>query len=312
MNSMTLQLLAVPLALAIATPALAAEKASAPSPWLNSQITKSALKSGHVTANGVSYYYQVHGKGGRRRAEPLLLLHGGLGQIEMFGPNLTALAKGRQVIGVDLQGHGRSSLGDREISLVDMGDDMATVLKSLGYSKVDVMGYSMGGGVAFQLAAQHPESVRRLVLVSAGFSQDGFYPEMLPMQAAVGAAMAEQMKGTPMYESYMALSPRPQDFPKLLDRMGALMRKPYDWSDDVKKLTMPTLLVFGDSDMFQPEHMVKFYQLLGGGLKDAGWQREHMARNRLAILPDVTHYEMGLAPALAATVIPFLDKAEKK
>ena len=87
MNSTTLQLLAAPLALAIATPAFAAEKASAPSPWLNSQITKSALKSGHVTANGVSYYYQVHGKGGRRHAEPLLLLHGGLGQIEMFGPN---------------------------------------------------------------------------------------------------------------------------------------------------------------------------------------------------------------------------------
>jgi pimeloyl-ACP methyl ester carboxylesterase len=308
----TLQLLAAPLALAIATPALAAEKASAPSPWMNSQITQSALKSGHVTANGVSYYYQVHGKGGRGQAEPLLLLHGGLGQIEMFGPNLTALARGRQVVGVDLQGHGRSSLGDREISLVDMGDDMAAVLKSLGYQKVDVMGYSMGGGVAFRFAVQHPDMVRRLVLVSAGFAQDGFHPELLPMQAAVGAATAEQMKGTPMYESYMALSPRPQDFPKLLDRMGALMRKPYDWSADVKKLTMPTLLVFGDSDMFRPEHEVKFYQLLGGGLKDAGWQREHMSKNRLAILPDVTHYEMGMAPALAATVMPFLDKVEGK
>ena len=312
MKATALQLLAAPLALAIATPALAAEKASASSPWMNSEITQSALKSGHVTANGVSYYYQVHGKGGRGQAEPLLLLHGGLGQIEMFGPNLTALAQGRQVIGVDLQGHGRSSLGDREISLVDMGDDMAAVLKSLGYQKVDVMGYSMGGGVAFRFAVQHPDMVRRLVLVSAGFAQDGFYPEMLPMQAAVGAAMAEQMKGTPMYESYMALSPRPQDFPKLLDRMGALMRKPYDWSADVKKLTMPTLLVFGDSDMFRPEHEVKFYQLLGGGLTDAGWQREHMSKNRLAILPNVTHYEMGMAPALAATVMPFLDKVEGK
>jgi pimeloyl-ACP methyl ester carboxylesterase len=312
MKATTVQLLAAPLALVIATAALAAEKASASSPWMNSQITQSALKSGRVTANRVSYYYQVHGKGGRGRAEPLLLLHGGLGQIEMFGPNLTALARGRQVVGVDLQGHGRSSLGDREISLVDMGDDMAAVLKSLGYQKVDVMGYSMGGGVAFRFAVQHPDMVRRLVLVSAGFAQDGFYPELLPMQAAVGAAMAEQMKGTPMYESYMALSPRPQDFPKLLDRMGALMRKPYDWSADVKKLTMPTLLVFGDSDMFRPEHEVKFYQLLGGGLNDAGWQREHMSKNRLAILPDVTHYEMGMAPALAATVMPFLDKVEGK
>src|SRR6059036_264849 len=139
----------------------------------------------YADVNGIKLYYEIHGAG-----RPLVLLHGGLGAIEMFGPNLTALAKGRQVIGVDLQGHGRSSLGEREISLVDMGDDMATVLKSLGYSKVDVMGYSMGGGVAFQLAAQHPEMVRRLVLVSAGFSQDGFYPEMLPQQAALSAAMA--------------------------------------------------------------------------------------------------------------------------
>src|SRR2546430_13723057 len=114
----------------------------------------------YADVNGIKLYYETHGTG-----KPLILLHGGLGATPMFGPNLTALAKGRQVIGVDLQGHGRSSLGDREISLVEMGDDMATVLKSLGYSKLDVMGYSMGGGVAFQLAAQHPEMVRRLVLV---------------------------------------------------------------------------------------------------------------------------------------------------
>ena len=81
------------------------------------------------------------------------------------------------------------------------------------------------------------------------------------------------------------------------------MRKPYDWSEDVKKLTMPVMLVYGDSDMFRPEHEVKFYQLLGGGLKDAGWQRENMAKNRLAILPNVTHYEMGLAPAMARKVV---------
>src|SRR6185295_4233040 len=116
-------------------------------------------KSGHAAVNGVNYYYAVYGRG-----EPLLLLHGGLGQIEMFGPNLTKLAQSRQVIGVDLQGHGRTALGNREISLVDMGNDMAGVLKKLGYDKVDVLGYSMGAGVAFQFAAQHPVMVRRLVL----------------------------------------------------------------------------------------------------------------------------------------------------
>jgi pimeloyl-ACP methyl ester carboxylesterase len=149
--------------------------------------------------------------------------------------------------------------------------------------------------------------VRRLVLVSAGFSQDGFYPEMLPMQAQVGAPMAEAMKDTPMYKSYVAVAPHPEDFPKLLDRMGALMRKPYNWAEDVKKIKMPTMLVYGDSDMFRPEHIVEFYHLLGGGLKDARWKREHMSKNRLAIIPDVTHYEMFMAPQLVTTVRPFLD-----
>jgi pimeloyl-ACP methyl ester carboxylesterase len=259
-------------------------------------------KSGHIPVNGVNYYYAVYGKG-----EPLLLLHGGLGQIEMFGPNLAALAKGREVIGIDLHGHGRTDLGTRDINLVEMGNDIAGVVKKLGYQKVDVLGYSLGGGVAFQVAAQHPELVRRLVLVSTVYGTDGFYPEMLPQQAAVSAAMMPQMKETPMYKSYIAIAPHPEDFPKLLDKMGAYMRKSYDWSSEVKKLTMPTLLVYGDSDMIRPEHITKFYQLLGGGLKDAGWQREHMAQNRLAIIPNVTHYEMGVAPQMVETALPFLN-----
>ncbi len=110
-----------------------------------------------------------------------------------------------------------------------------------------------------------------------------------------------------MYRSYAAIAPRPEDFPRLLDRMGELMRRPYDWREDVKTLRMPVMLVFGDSDMFRLEHVIEFYQLLGGGQRDAGWMREHMARNRLAILPDLTHYELFSAPALATTVLPFLN-----
>jgi pimeloyl-ACP methyl ester carboxylesterase len=259
-------------------------------------------KSGHIPANGVNYYYAVYGKG-----EPLLLLHGGLGQIEMFGPNLALLAQTREVIGVDLHGHGRTDLGNRAINLIDIGEDLAAIVKKLGYQKVDVMGYSFGGGAAFRLAAQHPELVRRLVVVSAGMAQDQFFPEMLPQQAAVGSAMFEQMKQTPMYQSYAAVAPHPEDFPKLLDRMGEYMRKPYDWSADVKKLTMPTMLVYGDSDMMRPEHIVKFYQLLGGGLKDAGWQREHMSQNRLAIIPNKTHYDIFIGTEVTETALPFLN-----
>ena len=265
-------------------------------------MTDANLQSGYVAANGLNYYYEIHGEG-----EPLLLLHGGLGNTGMFEPGLPQLAQGRCVIAVDLHGHGRTALGERPISLVDMGDDMAVIVRELGYENVDVLGYSLGGGVALRFAVQHPGMVRRLALVSAGFSQDGFYPEMLPQQAAVGAAMAEMMKDTPMYQSYIAVAPKPEEFPKLLDRMGEWMRTPYDWSEDVKKLELPVMLVYGDSDMFRPEHVVEFYQLLGGGLRDAGWQREHMSQNRLAILPDVTHYEMFLSPRLPETVLPFLN-----
>lgn len=262
----------------------------------------SDVRSGYVEVNGLNYYYEIIGEG-----EPLLLLHGGLMQFGMFRPILPSFTEGRQVIGVDLQGHGHTALGDRPISLIDMGDDMAAILKRLGYTQVDVMGYSLGGGVAFQLAVQHPEMVRRLVLVSTPFAQEGFFSEMLPQQAQVGAAMAESLKETPMYKSYVAVAPHPEDFPKLLDRMGEYMRKPYNWAEDVKKLTMRVMLVYGDSDMIRPEHIVQFYHLLGGGLRDAGWQREYMSQNRLAILPDLTHYEMFLSPQLAETVLPFLN-----
>ena len=269
---------------------------------LTTMALAAPTKSGHLDVNGVNYYYELHGTG-----EPLLLLHGGMGSIDMFGPLLPALAKSRQVIAVDMHGHGRTALGDRAWSLEAMGDDMAAIVKKLGHEQVDVMGYSMGGGVAFRMAVQQPESVRRLVIVSAGYSDEGYYPELREMQNAVGAAMAEQMKETPMYTSYMKVAPKKEDFPRLLDTVGNFMRGHYDWSADVARLKGPVMLVYADSDMFKYEHIVKFYQMLGGGLKDAGWQREHMSKNRLAIVPDQTHYDLFLSPRLVPTVMPFLD-----
>jgi len=280
---------------ALAALTLAAFSAQAEAP-------KGATKTGYIQANGIKYYYEISGKG-----EPLLLLHGGLGSTDMFKPIMPAFTEHRQVIAIDLQGHGRTELGNRKISLPDLGDDIASVLTKLGYKNVDVMGYSFGGGVAFRLAVQHPDMVRRLALVSAGFAADGFYPEMREQQKQVGAAMAEAMKPTPMYQSYIAVAPKPEDFPKLLQAMGDLMREQYDYSADVKTLTMPTMLIFGDSDMYRPEHVVEFYKLLGGGLRDAGWQRENMSKNRLAIIPDQTHYDIFFSPKLPATALPFLD-----
>jgi len=266
------------------------------------QTVSTPDSSGYIAANGVDYWFEIRGTG-----EPLLLLHGGLFSTEMFGITLTRLAEKRRVIGVDLHGHGRTALGNRKINPVDIGRDLAVVIQKLGLRQVDVMGYSFGGATALQLAFQHPQLVRRLVLVSTLYARSGFFPDMLPQQAMVGAAMADAMKETPMYKSYIAIAPRPQDFPRLLDNMGEYMRQDYDWSASVKQLTMPVMLVYGDADMIRPEHIVSFYQLLGGGLRDAGWMREHMSKNRLAILPDLTHYEVGSAPILAATVLPFLD-----
>lgn len=266
-----------------------------------STTTTKASKTGYVATNGLNYYYEIHGEGA-----PLLLLHGGLMSSDSFAPILPALARGHQVILVDLQGHGRTALGDRKIDMKALGDDLAEVITKLGYTQVDAVGYSFGGGVAFRLAVQHPKLVRKLALISAGFARDGFYADMLPQQAAVGAALADMMKDTPMYKTYAAVAPHPEQFPQLLDRMGELMRTPYNFADDVAKLEPQTLLIFGDSDMYRPEHVVEMYQLLGGGKRDAGWMREHMPRHRLAILPDTTHYDMIESPLLVPTVRGFL------
>ncbi|MBS0418399.1 MAG: alpha/beta fold hydrolase [Proteobacteria bacterium] len=260
------------------------------------------IKKGHVEAGGVHYGYEIHGAGA-----PLLLLHGGFGSLEMFGPVLASLAQRRQVIAVDLYGHGRTALTDRPIDAVAMGSDMAKVVKSLGFARVDALGFSFGAMVAFQFASQHPDSIGRLVLASMPYASAGFYPDIREQQKQIHPA---GMMQTPLYDAYKALAPKVEDFPEFVERMGRAIRTPYDWSEQVKVLKPTTLLIYGDSDMFEPEHIIRFYQLLGGGLKDAGWDGAGMARHRLAILPGVTHYTLSDAPTLAATALQFLGEAD--
>lgn len=288
-------------ALALIAPAIPT-LADSPSAASVQQAITAPDKSGRIPVNGINYYYEIRGKG-----EPVLLLHGGLGSSDMFAPLLPTLTRQRQVVLVDLLGHGRTELGTRRFNLDAMGEDLNALLQKLGYRQIDVLGYSLGGGVGFRLAVQHPERVRRLVLVSAGYSSDGFYPEIKAQQAQMNGDAFQFMKDTPMYQGYVAVAPKPDDFPRLLTEIGDFMRKDYDYAADVAKLKMPVMLVFGDSDMYRPEHVIKFYQLLGGGLKDAGWMREHLSQNRLAILPNHTHYDIFLAPELVTTALPFLN-----
>jgi pimeloyl-ACP methyl ester carboxylesterase len=257
----------------------------------------------YADVNGIKLYYETLGTG-----HPLILLHGGLGATSMFGANLPALAKGRQVIGVDLQGHGRTADIDRPLSPQLMAEDIAALIKHLNLDRPDVMGYSMGGGVAMFLAVRHPELVRKLVLVSTYLKRTSVYPELLAQQAQVGPEMAEAMKQTPMYQLYASIAPKVEDWPRLLGKIGDMMKEDFDYSKELSSIKVPTMIVAGDAEMFPPSHAVEMFELLGGGKRDGGWDGSGVSNARLAILPGVTHYAMGLAPALAPTVIRFLDE----
>src|SRR5262249_26872180 len=171
----------------------------------------------------------------------------------------------------------------------------------------DLTGYSLGGGVALRTAIQHPEVVRKLVLVSIPFKKSGWYPELQAGQAQMGPEVAEAMRPTPLYAAYAALAPRPQDWPVLVTKLGDLLRQDYDWSAEVAALRAPTMLVVGDADGVRTAHTVEFYELLGGGKADAGFDGSGMSVARLAILPGLTHYTIFSSPALASAVTPFLD-----
>jgi pimeloyl-ACP methyl ester carboxylesterase len=256
----------------------------------------------YAEVNGIRMYYEIHGAG-----RPLVLLHGGVGAIEMFGEVLPRLAEGREVVAVELQAHGRTADVDRPLAYESMADDVAALIEHLGLEPADVMGYSLGGGVALQTAIRHPEVVRKLVVVSTPFRRDGWYSEVLAGMGQMGPKAAEPMKATPMYALYAAVAPRPEDWPVLLTKLGQLLGRDYDWSGDVEAMKASTMIVVGDADSVRTSHAVEFFELRGGGKRDAGWDGSAMPASRLAILPATTHYEIFSSPALASAVAPFLD-----
>jgi pimeloyl-ACP methyl ester carboxylesterase len=258
-------------------------------------------RGNYASVNGLKIYYEIHGDA-QAKGPPLVLLHGGVGGIEMFGPNLPALAKTRPIIAVDLQGHGHTGDIDRPLRFESMADDIAALLKNLAIDKADVMGYSLGGGVALQTAIRHPSAVRKLVVVSAAFKRSAFYPEVRAAFDQIGPAAAANMKQSPLYKLYPNV-----DWPKLFGKIGDLLRQDYDWSNEVPKISAPTMIVFADADAFQPAHIVEFFRLLGGGRRDAGLDGSGRPINRLAVIPGATHYDILSTATVAGIVEPFLD-----
>ena len=259
---------------------------------------------GVASVNGIDLAYQIHGTG-----RPLVLLHGGFGSVEEFGPNVAALASGRQLIGIDLQSHGRTPAPDRAMRFETMADDVAGLIGYLGHEQADVMGFSLGGAVALRTAIQHPAVIRRLVLVSTPFRRSGWHPEMVVAFDAMGPELAEPMRQSPMYETYRTIAPRVEDWPVLVAQLTTLLRQDYDWTDEARRLSMPVLIVAGDADGLPPRHAVESFELLGGGARDAGWDGAGMTPHALAILPRTTHYDIATSPLLPATVAAFLDGA---
>ena len=263
----------------------------------------SAKKTGYAPVNGLELYYEIHGTG-----DPLIVLHGAFGSTQVNVPDLAALAKTRQVIAVDLQGHGRTADIDRALSAEALADDIGALIAHLGLAKADVLGYSLGAGVAIQTGLRHRDRVRKLVVVSRAFARSAAYPEVIAGFDALGPHLAEAMKASPAYQTYAAVAPRPEDFPRLLDRVATSAKLDYDWTADVAKLP-PTLLVAADADYYRLSHIVEVFAKLGGSANDPGWDGSRgRSASQLAILPGTSHYDILTSPLLPPIVEAWLAK----
>jgi pimeloyl-ACP methyl ester carboxylesterase len=254
----------------------------------------------YAPVNGLDLYYEIHGSG-----QPLILLHGGVGASEMFGPNLAKLAATGQVIAVHMQAHGRTKDIDRPLRFQSMADDVAALIDHLGLEHTDLLGYSMGGNVALQAAIRHPQKIRKLVVISAPMSNAGWYPEVqtsFEQMAANAAQMGNRLKQSPMAQLYPDV-----DWVILFTKIGNMESQHYDWSQDVAGLKMPTMLMYADADSVRLRHILDFFSLLGGGQRDAGLDGSARPSARLAIVPGATHYDILSTGIVAELVTPFYD-----
>jgi pimeloyl-ACP methyl ester carboxylesterase len=253
----------------------------------------------YAQVNGLAMYYEIHGAG-----PPLVLLHGALSTIgTSFGALLPELARDRQVIAVEMQGHGHTADIERPLRYEWLADDIAALLAAIGLDHADLFGYSLGAGVALQTALRHRERVRKLVLASVTYNSAGLYPELL---AGIERAQPADLVGMLFYEEYARIAPRPEDFGRLFARQQELDGQAQNWpADAIAALRVPTLLVIGDADVVRPEHAVELFRLFGGGV--AG-DLVGLPRSQLAVLPGTTHIGLMERGAwLVPMVTQFLD-----
>ena len=238
--------------------------------------------SGYADVNGLHMYYEVYGTG-----QPIVLLHGSYMNIALnWSRIIPLLAKDRKVIAAEMQGHGRTRDIPREFSYEGMADDVSGLLEHLKIESADILGYSMGGGVAFQVAVRHPEKVRRLVVLSGVYAHDGWWPDV---EASFATFTAEMFKGTPIQEQYESLGNDPGHFPEFVEKVISIDLKPYDWSKDVKNIEAPIFMAIGDADGVRYEHAVELFRVKGGGQMG---DIHGLPKSRLAILPSTTHIGM--------------------
>ena len=239
-------------------------------------------ESGYADVNGLKMYYEVYGKG-----KPIVLLHGSYMNIPMNWLHIIPLlAKDRKVIVTEMQGHGRTRDISREFSYEGMADDVAGLLKHLKTDSADILGYSMGGGVAFQVAVRHPEQVRRLVVLSGTYTHDGWWPDVEAMYATFTADM---FKGTTIQKQYDSLGNDPAHFSEFVRKVISIDLKPYDWSKDVKNIQAPIFMAIGDSDGVRYDHALALFRAKGGGKMG---DIHGLPKSRLAIIPGTTHIGM--------------------
>ncbi|MFF3224407.1 alpha/beta fold hydrolase [Nocardia suismassiliense] len=269
---------------------------------------EAAKPGAYADVNGLHMYYEVHGT--PTEQPPLVLLHGALSGIGTdFGQLIPELSKTRQIIAVEQQAHGRTADIDRPLRTPQMAEDTVALLRTLGVQRVDILGYSMGAGVALQISLTHPELVRKQILAAGGLDAGGMHPGLLEGLAEL---KPEQLHGSPFHDDYMKNAPRPEDFPRLVARVTEHDQNasPVFAADAVRQSKTPTLTVIGDSDIIRPEHAVEMFRLFGGGIM--GDSPAGLPDSQLAILPGTSHITLVHRPELLLPMIPaFLDAPVK-